>query len=214
MRTGSGENIILIGMPTAGKSTVGVVLAKQLGYDYIDTDLLIQQQEGCRLEEIIRSRGDEAFLDIEAGVCSALRCVRTVIATGGSVIYRAQAMEHLRTLGTLVYLQIDRNSLRERLQDAAARGVVLKPGQTVDGLYRERVGLYERYADLRVDESGKHFEDVVRAVLSALGVRTFSVDDWCGYLHGLLLTLGRDGVWTAAYAVPDFDAGKKHRLFV
>ena len=148
MRTGSGENIILIGMPTAGKSTVGVVLAKQLGYDYIDTDLLIQQQEGCRLEEIIRSRGDEAFLDIEAGVCSALRCVRTVIATGGSVIYRAQA---------------------ERLQDAAARGVVLKPGQTVDGLYRERVGLYERYADLRVDESGKHFEDVVRAVLSALG---------------------------------------------
>ncbi len=169
MRTGSGENIILIGMPTAGKSTVGVVLAKQLGYDYIDTDLLIQQQEGCRLEEIIRSRGDEAFLDIEAGVCSALRCVRTVIATGGSVIYRAQAMEHLRTLGTLVYLQIDLNSLRERLQDAAARGVVLKPGQTVDGLYRERVGLYERYADLRVDESGKHFEDVVRAVLSALG---------------------------------------------
>ena len=95
--------------------------------------------------------------------------MRTVIATGGSVIYRAQAMEHLRTLGTLVYLQIDRNSLRERLQDAAARGVVLKPGQTVDGLYRERVGLYERYADLRVDESGKHFEDVVRAVLSALG---------------------------------------------
>ncbi|MBQ1791169.1 MAG: shikimate kinase, partial [Oscillospiraceae bacterium] len=103
MRSGSGENIILIGMPTAGKSTVGVVLAKQLGYDYIDTDLLIQQQEGCRLEEIIRSRGDEAFLDIEAGVCASLRCVRTVIATGGSVIYRAQAMEHLRTLGTLVY---------------------------------------------------------------------------------------------------------------
>lgn len=169
MRTGSGENIVLIGMPTAGKSTVGVVLAKQLGYDYIDTDLLIQQQEGCRLEEIIRSRGDEAFLDIEAGVCASLRCVRTVIATGGSVIYRAQAMEHLRTLGTLVYLQIDLNSLRERLQDAAARGVVLKPGQTVDGLYRERVGLYEQYADLIVDESGKHFEDVVRAVLSALG---------------------------------------------
>ena len=164
-----GENVVLIGLPTAGKSTVGVVLAKQLGYDYIDTDLLIQQQEGCRLEETIREKGEEAFLDIEAGVCSALRRSRTVIATGGSVIYRAQAMEHLKSLGTLVYLQIDLETLRERLHDAAARGVVLKPGQTVEGLYRERVGLYERYADLTVDESGKSFEDVVRAIMHALG---------------------------------------------
>ena len=164
-----GQNVILIGLPTAGKSTVGVVLAKQLGYDYLDTDLLIQQQEGCRLEETIREKGDEAFLDIEAGVCSSLRRQRTVIATGGSVIYRAQAMEYLKTLGTLVYLQIGLETLRERLHDAAARGVVLKPGQTVEGLYFERVCLYEKYADLTVDESGKSFEDVVRAILRALG---------------------------------------------
>ena len=163
------DNVILIGLPTAGKSTVGVVLAKQLGCDYIDTDLLIQRQEGCRLEETIREKGEEAFLDIEAGVCSSLRCRRTVIATGGSVIYRARTMEHLKALGTLVYLQIDLDTLLARLHDAAARGVVLKPGQTVEGLYRERVSMYEKYADLTVDESGKSFEDVVRAILRALG---------------------------------------------
>jgi len=157
-------NYILIGLPTAGKSTLGVVLAKMLGFDYIDTDLLIQKQEGCRLEEIIRERGQEAFLDLEGEVCASLEAEHAVIATGGSVIYRAGAMEHLKKLGTVIYLKISLETLKERLHDAASRGVVLKPGQTVDGLYDERVSLYERYADRTLDEGKMDFEAVVRTL--------------------------------------------------
>ena len=162
------RNVILIGMPTAGKSTVGVVLAKMLGYDYVDTDLLIQKQEGCRLEETIKNKGDEAFLDIEADVCAALKAERAVIATGGSVIYRESGMEHLKNLGTVLYLKISLQTLKERLHDAKSRGVVLKEGQTLDNLYRERVLLYEKYADLTVDEGSMRFEDVVTEVLQNL----------------------------------------------
>lgn len=163
------QNLILIGMPTAGKSTVGVVLAKMLGYDYVDTDLLIQKREGCRLEETIRQKGDEAFLDIEADVCSELETEHAVIATGGSVIYRPRAMEHLKRLGTVVYLKISLESLKERLLDTASRGVVLKEGQTLESLYLERTPLYERYADLTVEEGTLRFEDVVAEVLKAAG---------------------------------------------
>ena len=163
------NNYILIGLPTAGKSTTGVVLAKMLGYEYVDTDLLIQKQEGCRLEEIINARGDRAFLDLEGEVCAALEAEHAVIATGGSVIYRAHAMEHLKTLGTVVYLKISLETLRKRLRDAKSRGVVLKEGQTIAGLYEERVGLYERYADLTVDEGNMGFEEVVNTVLKAIG---------------------------------------------
>ena len=162
------QNYILIGMPTAGKSTVGVVLAKMLGYEYVDTDLLIQKQEGCRLEETIRQKGEEAFLDIEGAVCAGLETERAVIATGGSVIYRTKAMEHLKELGTVIYLKISLESLKERLHDAAGRGVVLKEGQTIEGLYRERIILYERYADLVVDEGKLDFDGVVQAVIDAI----------------------------------------------
>ena len=159
------QNLILIGMPTAGKSTVGVVLAKMLGYDYIDTDLLIQKREGCRLEETIQAKGDEAFLDIEAAVCTELEAEHAVIATGGSVIYRTQTMEHLKTLGTVIYLKISLETLKERLRDAKSRGVVLKEGQTLENLYGERTPLYEQYADLIVEEGSMSFEDVVAEAL-------------------------------------------------
>ena len=161
-------NVILIGMPTAGKSTVGVVLAKMLGCDYVDTDLLIQKQQGCRLEETIKNKGDEAFLDNEADVCVALKAENAVIATGGSVIYRERGMAHLKEIGTLVYLKISPETLKERLNDAASRGVVLKEGQTLDSLYQERVQLYEQYADLTVDEGSMRFEEVVAEVLKLL----------------------------------------------
>ena len=162
------QNYILIGMPTAGKSTVGVVLAKMLGYEYVDTDLLIQKQEGCRLEETIRQKGDEAFLDIEGAVCIGLETEHAVIATGGSVIYRAKAMEHLKEIGTVIYLKISLENLKERLHDAAGRGVVLKEGQTIEELYHERIILYERYADLVIDEGELDFDGVVRAVIEAI----------------------------------------------
>ena len=162
------QNVILIGMPTAGKSTTGVVLAKMLGVDYIDTDLLIQKREGCRLEEIIASRGEEAFLDLEGEVIASLSAEHAVIATGGSVIYRDRAMQHLKQLGTVIYLKISLQELLKRLQDAKSRGVVLKAGQTFEGLYWERVGYYERYADLTVDEGNMDFEGVVKTVYTVI----------------------------------------------
>ena len=162
------RNLILIGLPTAGKSTLGVVLAKMLGYDYIDTDLLIQKQKGCRQKEIIRTVGDESFLDLEGEVCASLRTEHTVIATGGSVIYRAEAMRHLKELGTVVYLKISLETLKTRMYDAQSRGVVIREGQTLDGLYAERVRLYERYADLTVDEGNMEFEEVLEAILAAI----------------------------------------------
>ena len=162
------QNYILIGLPTAGKSTVGVVLAKMLGCEFIDTDLTIQHLEGCRLEEIIRDRGQEAFLDLEGEVCASLEAENAVIATGGSVIYRAHAMEHLKTLGTVVYLKIRLDTLKGRLYDARSRGVVLKEGQSLEDLYHERIARYEQYADLTVDEGDLPFEEVLKAAYSAV----------------------------------------------
>ena len=157
-------NIILIGMPASGKSTVGVVLAKLLGYDFVDTDLLIQHQEGCRLEESIRRRGLDGFLDLEDEVCSLLAVSDTVVSTGGSVIYGVNAMKHLKELGTIVYLQVELETLQERLHDMHSRGVVLRPGQSLGDLYNERTRLYERYADLIIPEGDLTLEETVHAV--------------------------------------------------
>ena len=160
--------IILIGMPASGKSTVGVILAKMLGMDFLDTDLLIQKKEGDRLEGIIEKKGIETFLDIEADVCRSLDADHTVIATGGSVIYRDGAMQCLKELGTVVYLKVSLDALRSRLQDIKGRGVVLKDGQTLEELFLERTGLYERYADATVDESMLSLEETVRLVKDSL----------------------------------------------
>lgn len=165
------RNIILIGMPASGKSTAGVVLAKVLGCDFIDTDLLVQNREGRRLEELIREKGIERFLDIECEVCRTLQAENTVIATGGSVIYREPAIRHLKELGAMVYLSVDFETLRNRLYNVMERGVVLRDGQTLKDLYRERTALYERYADIIVEEGSQTLEETVSAVKAALEMR-------------------------------------------
>ncbi len=170
-RTKAMTNIILIGMPASGKSTVGVVLAKILGYDFIDTDLLIQRQAGCRLARIIRDRGIDGFLAAEERACLSLLAEHSVIATGGSVVYSEAAMTHLKAIGKLVYLKVDCGVLRSRLIDIEGRGVVLRPGQTLEALFAERATLYDRYADLTVEEGDGTLEDTVKAVAFRLGFR-------------------------------------------
>ena len=164
----SDKSIILIGMPASGKSTVGVILAKVLGFDFTDTDILIQNREGCRLETIIKSKGIEQFLAVESDVCINLKTSRAVIATGGSVVYSDRAMQHLKSLGTVIYLHVDQDNLKKRLRDVAQRGVVLREGQSVDDLYLERTPLYERYADFTVHEGSMSLEDTVTAVCALI----------------------------------------------
>ena len=161
-------NIILTGMPASGKSTVGVILAKVLGYDFVDTDLLIQRSANARLEKIIAERGVEAFLDLESSVCRSLSAENTVIATGGSVVYREASMLHFKELGTIVYLKVGMDALKARLFDMKERGVALKEGQSLEDLFLERTCLYERYADLTVDESSLGLEDTVKLVRDGL----------------------------------------------
>ena len=162
------SNIVLIGMPGSGKSTVGVLLAKVLGYDFVDTDLLIQLREGCTLEEILRRDGIDGFLDIEGEVCAGLEAQRTVIATGGSAVYRERAMEALRAGGLTVYLQVELPELTARLNDLAGRGVALREGQTLADLYAERIVLYERWADVTVREGAMSLAETVAAVTKAI----------------------------------------------
>jgi shikimate kinase len=146
------ENVILIGMPSSGKSTLGVLLAKLLGYDFIDTDLLIQKAEGKHLQDIINEKGLAYFKAREAETLLALACDRTVIATGGSAVYGKEAMARLKEISRVLYLKIDYDSLVTRLGDYSHRGVVLRNGCTLRDLYDERTALYEQYADLTVDE--------------------------------------------------------------
>lgn len=162
------ENIVLIGMPGVGKSTVGVVLAKILGYEFIDADLLIQKAEGKLLHEIIDERGTDGFIEVENRVNSQIDTHRSVIATGGSVVYGKEAMEHLRSIGTVVYLKQNLRPLERRLRNLKGRGVVLKPGQTLADLYKERVALYEKYADVTVDQYKLNVDQTLKAVLQAL----------------------------------------------
>lgn len=162
------ENIVLIGMPGVGKSTIGVVLAKVLGYEFIDADLLIQKAEGKLLREIIEEKGTDGFIEVENRVNSQIWTTHSVIATGGSVVYGKEAMEHLGSIGTIVYLKQNLKPLERRLRNIKGRGVVLKPGQTLAGLYKERVVLYEKYADIIVDEYKLNVEQTLDAVLQEL----------------------------------------------
>ncbi|MFG6333059.1 MAG: shikimate kinase [Lachnospiraceae bacterium] len=162
------RNITLIGMPGAGKSTVGVVLAKVLGYRFVDSDLLIQEQTGKLLHELITELGDEGFLELENRVNAGLAADRSVIATGGSAVYGEEAMEHLREISTVVYLRLSCGSLKERLGDLHERGVVLKPGQTLEDLMAARTPLYERYAHVTIDGEHMDIREIVKAVTSAL----------------------------------------------
>lgn len=145
------NNYTLIGMPGAGKSTIGVLLAKALGYEFVDTDLLIQKKEGKLLKEIIAEVGNDGFKAIEEEVNSSVQAERAVIAPGGSAIYSEKAMKHFREIGTVIYLKLSYETVETRLGNLEARGVVLKEGQTLYDLYCERVPLYEKYADVSVE---------------------------------------------------------------
>lgn len=158
------DNIVLIGMPGAGKSTVGVVLAKKLGYAFLDADLEIQSREGKLLHEIIAERGAEGFWRVEESVGESIGTRRTVIATGGSAVYGPKAMAHYRQIGTVVYLALPLSQIRERLGDLHERGVTLREGQDLAGLYEERVPLYEKYADVTVDCEGLTIREIVEQI--------------------------------------------------
>ena len=162
------DNIIFIGMPAVGKSTVGVITAKRLGYRFIDTDILIQEEEGKLLKDIIREKGIEGFLEVEDRVNARVYTKRTVISPGGSVIYCENAMKHYKEIGRVVYLQASFETIDRRLNNARSRGVVLRKGQTLKDLYDERVSLFERYADLTICEDGLKLEDTIQKVLEAL----------------------------------------------
>lgn len=162
------NNITLIGMPGAGKSTLGVVLAKVLGYQFLDSDLLIQKEEKRKLSAIIAEEGIEGFKEIEDRVNASIEAEETIIATGGSVVYCEKAMEHLQSIGRVVYLKLSYKTISKRLGDLKGRGVVLKEGQTLKGLYDERTPLYEKYADIVIDEEGKDLEASLQALLDKL----------------------------------------------
>ena len=162
------ENIVLIGMPGAGKSTVGVVLAKALGMQFVDTDILIQERAGRILQEILDGEGPDAFKRIEEETILSLNPRNAVIATGGSVVYSEDAMAHLRSAGVVVYLEISYDAMVKRLENITTRGILLLPGQSLREMYDERIPLYERYADLTVACTGGNLESVVGSVIKAL----------------------------------------------
>ena len=164
------DNIILIGMPGVGKSTVGVVLAKAIGYNFIDADLAIQQQEGKLLCELIEELGADGFLVLENQVNRDLTVTRCIIATGGSAIYCQEAMEHYKETGTVLYLKVSYEELENRLGNLKNRGVVLKKGQTLKDLYQERTRLYEKYADVTVSEEGLSIRETIDVVKKSLNL--------------------------------------------
>ena len=163
------DNITLIGMPGAGKSTLGIVLAKKLGYRFVDTDLLIQEGEGRLLSEIIEQEGVEGFIAVEDAMLAGLRCEHHVIATGGSAVYGEAAMANLRSLGRIVFIDIGLDELHRRLhQDLLDRGVVIRKGSTLEDLYHERRPLYQRYADLTVRTDGLGTLEAVERLVRVL----------------------------------------------
>ena len=159
------DNIVLIGMPGVGKSTVGVILAKVLGFQFVDADLVIQEKEGKLLREIIAEEGPDGFIAVDN---SEIEAHHSVIATGGSVVYGKEAMEHLRQIGTVIYLKLDYADIDRRLSDIKGRGVVLKDGQTLKDLYDERVVLYEKYADITIAEDGLNVEQTIEKIVAQI----------------------------------------------
>lgn len=162
------NNIILIGMPGCGKSTVGVVLAKNMGYRFIDSDLVIQEKAGQLLHEIISKNGIDGFNEIENEINLSLSPAKAVIATGGSAVYGKEAMAHFKSIGRVVYLKLGYDEIEDRLGDLNERGVTIREGQTLLDLYNERIPLYEKYADIIVDCENKMIKDIVRYIKNSL----------------------------------------------
>ena len=149
-------NITMIGMPSSGKSTVGVLLAKRLGFSFIDVDIVIQEKEGRLLKEIIADEGMDGFLEVENRINAGLEAKMSVIAPGGE-----EAMAHLKEISEIVYLKMSYEEMEKRIGNVVDRGVALKPGFTLRDLYNERVPYYEKYADITLDETGKEFGELV-----------------------------------------------------
>lgn len=166
------ENVVLIGMPGAGKSTLGVVLAKILGYEFIDADLLIQGKLDKTLQKIIDACGPDGFIEVENEVLCALSATHAVIATGGSAVYSDEAMRHLSSIGTVVYLKVSYEELESRLGGLHERGVVMKNGMgmSLADLYEERSPLYDKYADLTIDIDGLSVRDAARRLVDQLSL--------------------------------------------
>ena len=164
MRIDCALNIILIGMPGAGKSTVGVLLAKRLGYSFVDTDLLLQTEQRGRLQEIISREGLERFKELEADTLCGLETTHSVVATGGSAVYSSRAMERLRALGQLVFIDIPLEELLTRIHDMDTRGLVIGPDESYEQLYLERQPLYEKYAETTISGGGMTVEAVAAAI--------------------------------------------------
>lgn len=158
------KNIILIGMPGSGKSTVGVVLAKKLGFQFTDSDLVIQEKCGKLLFRLIEEMGEAGFLALENEINADIWTDGAVIATGGSAVYGKEAMAHFKEIGRVVYLKLPFEELEERLGDLKERGVVIKEGYTLRDLYDERTPLYEKYADLTIECSGRDIRSVVEVI--------------------------------------------------
>jgi shikimate kinase len=167
----SPSSIVLIGMPGAGKSTVGVLLAKLTCRSFVDTDVLIQSQEGRPLQEIVNADGHLALRRIEERVITGYGCTSCVVATGGSAVYSPASMAHLKRHGTVVFLDTDLPTLEARVRDLDTRGLAKRPDQSFRDLFDERVPLYRKYADVTVGCGGRTHEEVCAAVIAALGER-------------------------------------------
>ena len=162
------ENIVLIGMPASGKSTAGVILAKVLGKKFIDTDLVIQERENALLADIIKDKGVAGFMKTEEEAILSVDVNNTVIATGGSAVYGEKAMEHLKENGTVVYLKVEKDELFKRLTDIKERGVVLREGENIEEMYDSRSVLYEKYADIMIEERDSTIEETIRKIQNEL----------------------------------------------
>ena len=163
---GSKSNIILIGMPSAGKSTVGVLLAKRLGMDFLDTDILIQAKHGKQLQLLIKERGVDGFIDLEGDIVSSIHAKRTVIATGGSVVYSEKAMRSLGNNGIIIYLDVPFKEIKRRLYNIKTRGIAMEPGQSLQDLFNERTLLYNRFADLVIQwQQRMKSEDMIDVIV-------------------------------------------------
>lgn len=159
------DNVILIGMPGAGKSTIGVVLAKSLGMRFVDSDLVIQELEDRLLQDIINKEGMDRFLDYEEHAILTIKCKKSIVATGGSVVYRKGAMDHLRSLGKVVYLDVSYKEIERRVNNITTRGIAIREGATLRDIYEERTAYYQKYKDMTVDCDGKTVEDIVDEIV-------------------------------------------------